>query len=323
MSIFLLILKIIGITLLSVLGIILLLLLLILFCPVKYRIKADYHDNNFRANIKASWLHIVQVLFVYDEEADFKIKLFFWNLIGSDKKEKEKKNVKNNVKNNKSNTETSISHSESSSSASSESETGIKSQSASESFSASENDIIASTESTVSESEEIKSESAQNSNCQTSESESISNNASETSDISFEDTKSDNEKGTKHKIYDKIKKVIEVIKSDDFKTTYPIIKKKVIKLLKAVLPRKWNVDATIGFEDPSKTGQILVYTSMIYPFFKKHIRIMGDFENKVIDAHANGRGHITVFKLLYVFLSIYFDKKIKKLLTKFKEAYNG
>lgn len=56
MSIFLFILKIIGILLLIILGIVLLIALLVLFCPLTYRIRGSYHDKALDLHARAFWL---------------------------------------------------------------------------------------------------------------------------------------------------------------------------------------------------------------------------------------------------------------------------
>lgn len=68
LHILLLILKIIGFTLLAILGIALFLLFIILFVPVKYRVEANTSDGVKRLNVvgKASWFfHLISATFSY------------------------------------------------------------------------------------------------------------------------------------------------------------------------------------------------------------------------------------------------------------------
>ena len=68
-SVLLTLLKIIGIVLLSLLGLFLVLLLIVLFVPVRYRIKGYYKDE-FVCHGKIIWLlHLVSVSIDYDKEA--------------------------------------------------------------------------------------------------------------------------------------------------------------------------------------------------------------------------------------------------------------
>ena len=97
-------------------------------------------------------------------------------------------------------------------------------------------------------------------------------------------------------------------------------KDSIIRLLKHLLPRKWNLDAVVGFEDPSTTGQILFYYSALIPFIASHVRIKGDFENVCMDAKFNAKGRITLIVILIVLLSAYFNKDIKRVIKLFREV---
>jgi len=68
-------LKIIGIVLLSVLGLFLVLILIVLFVPVRYRVKGYYKDD-FVCHGKATWLlHLITVSIDFEKElvTSFKI----------------------------------------------------------------------------------------------------------------------------------------------------------------------------------------------------------------------------------------------------------
>jgi hypothetical protein len=134
------------------------------------------------------------------------------------------------------------------------------------------------------------------------------------------DDKSDNNGLTKNGKYDKIKKYIELIKSDLFERAFDKAKDSLVRLLKHILPRKWNLDAIVGFEDPSVTGQILVYYSALIPFIASHVHVKGDFENVVTDVKLDAKGRITLIVLLTVLLSAYFNKDIKRVIKLLREV---
>mgnify|MGYP003319203795 CR=1 FL=1 len=77
MSVFLLILKIIGIVLLSIIGFALFLVLLVLFVPVRYKGKGYYRNNEYDFKANASWLlHIVSFSYGLKEEEGLCFRLF-------------------------------------------------------------------------------------------------------------------------------------------------------------------------------------------------------------------------------------------------------
>lgn len=87
------ILKIIGIILLVVLGMILLILLLVLFVPIRYRIDASKDaegEQQIHALVKVTWLlHLLNIRFLYPEEAYLRVKLACFTLFRSDQTAKE------------------------------------------------------------------------------------------------------------------------------------------------------------------------------------------------------------------------------------------
>ena len=89
-SVLLTLLKIIGIVLLSLLGLFLVLLLIILFVPVRYRLKGYYKDE-FVCHGKITWLlHMVSVSIDYDKEAVTAVKILGIDISSFLNKKKEK-----------------------------------------------------------------------------------------------------------------------------------------------------------------------------------------------------------------------------------------
>jgi len=119
-------------------------------------------------------------------------------------------------------------------------------------------------------------------------------------------------------VYDKIKRYVDIIKSDEFKESFALVKKQLCRLLKAILPRKWEINASLGFEDPSLTGYVCAVSGAMYMWFRKHIHIVGDFDEEKIDAKAYFKGRIYIVVLVYVFLRVWFNKKIRHTIELFR-----
>lgn len=81
LSVFLYILKIIGIVLLCVLGLLLLLVLLILFAPIRYRIKGQFYDKSPKLDGKITWfIPGLRCLISFHDKLDISVKLFGFRL---------------------------------------------------------------------------------------------------------------------------------------------------------------------------------------------------------------------------------------------------
>lgn len=293
MAVFLKVLSIIGLVLLGILALVVFLLLLVLFVPVRYKADGSFKDNRLSAKAKASWLlHILSFSYVYGKEEPVAIRVFGIRLRKKMKKEKSF---------------------EEDDSLEPKKEKDLK-ETKEEKEDPEKSDI----ESTKPDSNEKSVESPLSEDYE----EDYEEHFEEVSDKSSDKKKSvkDKKVSNKDNICDKIKKYIEIIKSEKFQKTYSYAKEKIKKLLKHILPRKWEINALLGFDDPSVTGNILVYSSVLYPFIAKHIHVYGDFNNQVIDVDAYAKGRITVFKALLIGAQLYFYKDIKRVLKMFEEV---
>lgn len=282
MELFLRILLYIGISLGALLGVLIVLALLVLFYPIRYKAKAIYKEDEVQeAYFKANWLfHIVSFSFDYKSGKTFKI--FGIKLKQKNDEERLEKSRDDKKSGKKALKKT------------------IK-----ESDEETDSDIVSLDEGSD--------------NADTNSEENLDLSDIEETDKKSSKKESESLDSSKNKIYDKIIKYLNILGSDLFKRTYRKCKDKMIKLLKIILPRKWDVNAVIGFDDPATTGSIIGYTSMFYPLIAKHIHIRGDFNRKVIDVNAYAKGHFTIFKVGYILLNVYFDKNIRKLKKMFKE----
>ncbi len=85
-SVLLVILKIIGFTLLGLIGLALLLLLVVLFVPVRYRASVSYHDKP-KIDARVTWLlHLLRIRFRLDgKENELTAKILFFKLLDGNK----------------------------------------------------------------------------------------------------------------------------------------------------------------------------------------------------------------------------------------------
>ena len=114
-----------------------------------------------------------------------------------------------------------------------------------------------------------------------------------------------------------IKRFICIWEKDYTKRALQKAKKALLKILKAVRPRKGHLKATVGMEDVALTGQIAGYYGMLYgmfyPFVGRHVTLTPDFERNVQDAEVFVKGHVRLCNFLRVAWLWFFDKDIKRL----------
>lgn len=285
------ILKIIGMILLCILGLILLLALLVLFIPIRYRLKAARRvqdDEPIRVDVKVTWLlHLISASFRYPEAAYLKVKVLGISVFSTEKKEDDE------AKPEKMTQETQR-----------KPETKKTQETVLEEKVSDDVEFEKKLEEKLQEEEEIPTL------------------------IKFFQKllqKLKNIKYTILQICDKIKHIVRnvryylaVIRSNCFQRAFLLCKEEVFSLIKSVLPRKIKGNFLIGTGDPASTAQVLAIHGMLYPFIGNHITITPDFENTVVEGDLFVKGRITVFKVLKTAIKVYFNRDVRKVLRLLK-----
>ena len=314
------VLKIIGIVLLVILAVILLILLLVLFAPIFYRIDANVPetelDSGFDmekvyARISFSWLlFVIRGGLEFPKNKEFTLRVFGIKVLPKKEKPEKEKPKKENK---------------------GEDKDEYKGEMEEKTEKKEENkvDEKSETEETSSESSDV-----------TSEPETDTPVSDVAEPKSFLDVlwniidKIDNILKTPLNVFEKIQYTIsrvcdkiDMIKStlenDIFKRAFELVKKKLIRIIKMILPDKCDVSIMFGSGDPAQTAEIMAGYGALYPILYNKIRFQPDFERKVVMADAHIKGHITVFTIVYSAAVCYFNKDVKKTIRRFKKIMNS
>lgn len=318
--IFLLILKIIGIILL----VIFCLALLILFFPITYTANINLKDEMFYGKLKAGWLfNIIRFGMKFEKkDVSYKLRVLGISVFSSKRKEKKRskkeKDEKDNIKkykNKKESTETS--------------KDSINSFTKSEKKQEkNETHIDGSEETNIDLDTELNNSLNKAYDETESETKSKKNIIEKIKEIFCK------VKGFIYKIkgkisdvfvnvkkyYNKAKEIKELITANTTKEAYNYGKKKIIKLMKHIFPKKIKGKLLFGFEQPHMTGQVLGYIAMAFSMFHinpKQIVIEPDFEKKIMVGNVKLKGRVLVGVVAYYILKLYFKKEIKEVIKKF------
>ena len=313
------VLKIIGIVLLVILAVILLILLLVLFAPIFYRIDANvpeteldsgFDKEKVYARISFSWLlFVIRGRLEFPKNKEFTLRVFGIKILPKKEKPEKEKPKKEDKGEDKKEDKSEIEEKE---------ETEDK-----------KGDVKTETEETSSESSDV-----------TSEPETDTPVSDVAEPKSFLDVlwniidKIDNILKTPLNVFEKIQYTIsrvcdkiDMIKStlenDIFKRAFELVKKKLIRIIKMILPDKCDVSIMFGSGDPAQTAEIMAGYGALYPILYNKIRFQPDFERKVVMADAHIKGHITVFTIVYSAAVCYFNKDVKKTIRRFKKIMNS
>lgn len=293
-SVLLTLLKIIGIVLLSLLGILLVLLLIVLFVPVRYRIKGYYKDE-FICHGKITWLlHLLSVSIDFDKEFVSSVKVFGIDISSFLNKKKETANTSNNK----------------------DTDAPAKEK----------NSVPESTATKPSAKDSIEQPTEGNihsSDIDTETEPEMDSNPKEKQNI-FQKIRTfilnikNKVLSIYHKIIDIIQNIktkkesidryIRILQKEEVKNTFSICKKRILKMIKHLLPKKMKIHAHIGMEDPSTTGYILAIYSVLPEKLRRQVILKADFDEVIMEADFNIKGSCNAFNLLLQLLSVITNK---------------
>ena len=312
LHVLLLILKITGIVIACILGLVILVVTAVLFVPVRYKVNADYHDR-FKAQAKVSWLGILRLMISYDEELDIKAKAFFITVYNNnDENSKVSEQKKANKKKEK------------------KPEENI--------FSASDKDVEKLTE--KEEKPQIKmaeavnetKEDVQNVKEAVSEDESgniqnrsFFNKVKDKCFVIYTKIKEiiklirDTVKkisGAVDRLKEKVSKAKEFVTDEDNKALFHFLVEQLKALIKVIKPKKYRINARIGFEDPATMGKVLAYVSILYGMSGVDLSLEPVFGENVKEGSIFLKGNIRIFTVLVIALRVYRNEQFKKFISR-------
>lgn len=267
-----LILKVIGIILLAIIGIAIVFVGIVLFVPIRYRIKAETTDSlkGLRIEARATWLlHLISAFVVYkDGELDWKARLAWKKFHASEVESKQEES----------------------------SDVDEKNETVEERVEQQDSLQTTKQEETPQKKNETEDEPTPK--------KSVTKDKKKAN--WFEKIKC-----TIKSICDKIKKVKEFITDEIHLNALLRLKNELIYFLKKIKPDKMKGFVRFGLDDPYNTGRILAVLSVLYPFYGENFEIYPEFEKEIIEADVFIKGRIHLIHLLIIICKIYFDNNVK------------
>lgn len=326
LELLLLILKIIGIVIASVLGLVLFLIVLVLFVPIRYRIKGN-NQGEVNVLVKVSWLF--RCLYIRAEYANEKfvyaVRIFGYTLMGTNKKKKAKKKTKkkkpkstNHKKRPDVEPELSIQEIRTQPSKGSKEQTNAK-------LSIESKDKVTREETNVEATiEELSSKKinkqrvslyAKIKNFLIKIKQFIRSIPQRIRAILVK------LKEIKEMIGEYVRKaklIYHYVTSQKNRPGFKVVWNAVVDLVKHILPRKLHAEMEIGTGDPCTTGYALGIIGMFYGRFADNIVIRPNFEEQVYVGKVEAIGRIRLFSILWIGLKVIMNKEFKIIKNEFK-----
>lgn len=312
LHVLLLILKITGIVIACILGLVILVVTAVLFVPVRYRVNADYHGR-FKAHAKVSWLGILRLLVSYDEELDIKAKALFITVYNNNdenskasehkkaKKKKEKKPEENIF---------SASDKETEKFAEKEEKPQIK---MAEAVNETKEDVQDVKE-TVSEDESGDTQKKSFFDKVKDKCFVIYTKIKEIIKLIKDTVKKVS--GAADRLKEKVSKAKEFVTDEDNKALFHFLVEQLKALIKVIRPKKYRINARIGFEDPATMGKVLAYVSIFYGMSGVDLSLEPVFGENVKEGSIFLKGNICIFSVLRIALRVYRNEQFKKFISR-------
>lgn len=122
-----------------------------------------------------------------------------------------------------------------------------------------------------------------------------------------------------NQITEKKDKISDFLTDETHKNAFLKLKNEAFHLLKKLKPKKIQGEITFGFEDPSLTGRLLAWISMIYPWIGEHTDITPDFEHRTLSGDLSIRGRLYVITPVVTAIRLILSKAVRR---SFKDIRN-
>ncbi len=117
-------------------------------------------------------------------------------------------------------------------------------------------------------------------------------------------------------IYGKIRWLKEFLQDERTWQAFRDLKAEIIKLFKHVKPRKIKGYLHFGFDNPCITGKLYGFICMFYGTLPKAFLVKADFEHKVLDGDLLIKGRIHIYYLLILALRLYRNDNLRQIMEK-------
>lgn len=128
-------------------------------------------------------------------------------------------------------------------------------------------------------------------------------------------------------IIDKVKNIIyninyymDVLQEEESKQLISDAWEAIMKILKSICPRVFQVNGEFGFATPDTTGKVYGMYAMVLPMLGEHVVLEPNFDEQVIRGKIVLKGRITIFVIVVNALRIVFDKRLQPLIRKLKHG---
>lgn len=95
--------------------------------------------------------------------------------------------------------------------------------------------------------------------------------------------------------------------------SFALFKRQLAKLLKRIVPKKFQADGIIGLEDPAATGMVFAGLASLMPFCGDSLNIRASFDEPALEGILNVKGRVHMIWIASFIVRLLLDKNIRRL----------
>lgn len=122
--------------------------------------------------------------------------------------------------------------------------------------------------------------------------------------------------GAADKLKGKVKKAKEFVTDEDNKALFHFFVEQLKTLIKVIRPKKYRINARLGFEDPATMGKVLAYISIFYGMSGVDLSLEPVFGENIKEGSIFLKGNICIFSVLVIALRVYRNEQFKKFISR-------
>lgn len=115
---------------------------------------------------------------------------------------------------------------------------------------------------------------------------------------------------------EKLKALLRLYRDERYADAITLLKKRVSRTLKEILPRQGSGYVRFGSDDPYDTGRVMQIAAVLYPFYAGKVEVIPDFSGACLEGDLSIKGRIRACVLLWTFIRIFFNKKLRQMYKK-------
>ena len=122
--------------------------------------------------------------------------------------------------------------------------------------------------------------------------------------------------GAADRLKEKVSKAKEFVTDEDNRALFHFLVEQLKALIKVIKPKKYRINARIGFEDPATMGKVLAYVSILYGMSGVDLSLEPVFGENVKEGSIFLKGNIRIFTVLVITLRVYRNEQFKKFISR-------